>query len=135
MFGKVVQNSFKKGTALFKQTWCVFKATWNPFKIFRPITITDISQRRCNKLGLGYKWEKELAYCNFKTLQLWCLQNPWAYSIFFHENQSIKHLPTIFNLQKYYHPFSYTCAWALPQSKKDQPKGRDFRKDDFSLPV
>ena len=48
-----------------------FQSHTKPFlKIFRPTTITDISQRMCNKLGLGYKWEKELAYGNFKNITI-----------------------------------------------------------------
>ena len=48
-----------------------------------------------------------------------------------HKNQSIKLLPTIFNLQKYYHSISFICAGALLQSKKlkkGQQKGRHFKK-------
>ena len=33
-------------------------------------------------------------------------------------SKSIKLLPTIFNLQKYYHPISFICAWAMLQAKK-----------------
>ena len=52
-----------------------------------------------------------------------------------HKNQPIKLSPTIFNLQKYFYPVSFICAWALPQAEEGQQKGRHFRKDDCSLPV
>ena len=38
-------------------------------------------------------------------------------SISSHKNQSIKHLPTIFNLQKCYHPVSFICEWSMPLYK------------------
>ena len=38
-------------------------------------------------------------------------------SISSHKNLSIKHLPTIFNLQKCYHPVSFICAWSMPPYK------------------
>ena len=39
------------------------------------------------------------------------------YSILPHVNQSIIFLPTIFNLQKYYHLVACICASATPQAK------------------
>ena len=38
-------------------------------------------------------------------------------SISSHKNLSIKHLPTIFNLQKCYHPVSFICEWSMPLYK------------------
>ena len=61
-----------------------------------------------------------------KTLKFGKLAQP--NSIFFHTNRSIKRLPTLFNLQKYYNPVSFIRTWALLQSKKGLQKGSTLWK-------
>ena len=48
-------------------------------------------------------------------LVLWFEKNRFQKKV---ADKSITLLPTIFNLQKYYHPISFICAWAMPQAKK-----------------
>ena len=50
--------------------------------------------------------------------------------------KSIDFLPTIFNVQKYYHhTVSFICAWAMPQAVKDLHKVQLFRENVCTLPI
>ena len=97
---------------IFLQFWCFIKENMKTYIVIFSSKFHKIWRK---KIGFGFKWVK-LSLPNY-------------------ENIMNHNLPTIFNLQKYYHPVSFKCAWALPQSKKGQQKGRHFRKDDCSLPV
>ena len=79
------------------------------FIIPRPINMNAISACKFHKIGLGFKGVKVLAKL-YKTLKLCFGIMAQPNSDFSHKNQSIKLLPTIFNLQKSYHPVSFICA-------------------------
>ena len=56
-------------------------------------------------------------------------------SSFSPKNQSIKHLPTTFNLQKCYHPVSFICAWSMPQHKIKRKEKYSSNEAELSLLV
>ena len=67
-------------------------------------------------------------FLNHKTKQHWL----YKFTVFMIFNIYI-HYTVYSSPQK--HPQFPLEESSMPQSKKGQPKGRDFRKDDFSLPV
>ena len=79
------------------------------FIISRQINMNAISACKFHKIGLGFKQVKVLVKL-YKTLKLCFGIMAQPNSDFSHKNQSIKLLPTIFNLQKSSHPVSFICA-------------------------
>ena len=79
------------------------------FIISRQINMNAISACKFHKIGLGFKQVKVLVKL-YKTLKLCFGIMAQPNSDLPHKNQSIKLLPTIFNLQKSYHPVSFICA-------------------------